>query len=48
VSFDPARLNLAVTPRTANFRRYEGSGVGSFAALIAHVNNGIVVRAPLQ
>jgi hypothetical protein len=48
VSFDPAKLDLAVTPRSAAFRPYRGAGVGSFAALIARVNNGIVVRAPLK
>jgi hypothetical protein len=48
VSFDPKTLQGAVTPRDGRFRAMRGSGVTSFSELIARVNDGIVVRAPLR
>ncbi|MBZ5585074.1 MAG: hypothetical protein LAQ30_23260 [Acidobacteriia bacterium] len=47
VSFDPARLEVAVAPRNARFQAMRSAGVTSFSALIARVGDAIVVRAPL-
>ncbi len=47
VSFDPAKLEVEVAPRNPRFQAMRSAGVKSFSALIARVNDAIVVRAPL-
>jgi hypothetical protein len=48
VSFDPANLDLDVKPLTPAYLPHHGAGADTFSALIAKVNDGIVVRAPMK
>ena len=48
VAFDTASLRLEATPLHAGYRAVHVQGVVSFSELIARVNDGIVVRVPLQ
>ncbi len=48
VSFNPARMEVEVEPRDRRFQPMRSAGVTSFSALIARVNDAIVVRAPMN
>jgi hypothetical protein len=48
VSFDTASLRLDVAPLHAGYRGVHVKGAISFSELIARVNDGIVVRVPLE
>ena len=47
VSIDTQKLVVDVTPLSARYRAMHSQGVTSFAALIARVKDGIVVRIPI-
>ena len=48
VRFDTASLRMEVTPLHAGYRAVHVKGAISFSELIARVNDGIVVRVPLE
>ena len=47
VGFDTQKLVVDVTPLNPRYRAMHSQGVTSFSALIARVNDGVVVRIPL-
>ncbi len=48
VSFKPADLIVDATPLDPRYHKMHSKGVTSFSALIARVNDGIVVRLPVD
>ena len=48
VTFRPADLVVDVTPLDPRYHSMHSKGVTSFSALIARVNDGIVVRVPVR
>jgi hypothetical protein len=48
VSFDPAKMDLEVKSLNPAYLPHHGVGADTFSALIAKVNDGIVVRAPMK
>lgn len=48
VAIDSHNLVVDVTPLNARYRPMHSRGVTSFSALIAHVNDSLVVRIPLD